>query len=162
MFCLTNASLCLLGGCGGSSGRRMQPARPSRSVRQRLGRSGGLLKGGRWGRRRSRRWATPLPELRPGPQGICVLREVRRGRAGAWGFYPGLVLVFGACFVRRRLSLAFPQTALHHPSVEPYRRGPRTDKKSPSSQHRNQRVCFAHLDFARISGCDRGGVSVGG
>ena len=27
--CLTNASLCLLGGCSGSSGRRMQPARPS-------------------------------------------------------------------------------------------------------------------------------------
>ena len=27
--CLTNASLCFLGGCSGSSGRRMQPARPS-------------------------------------------------------------------------------------------------------------------------------------
>ena len=27
--CLTNASLSLLGGCSGSSGRRMQPARPS-------------------------------------------------------------------------------------------------------------------------------------
>ena len=147
--CLTNASLCFLGGCSGSSGRRMQPARPS--MQGLFGRGWADLAIGRV----TQGGGGAVGVVGGGPPLVGTSTRCHHGgaRAGAWGRTLGWCWFLGRDLSGRGLAYH----ACRPPCTTPHRtRGPWHPGFAPSTDEVDR---AREKKLATVSHCGPTGVA---